>query len=34
MKPEMIAVLNDTTTPENAASNMQGAAEACIRSLN
>jgi arabinogalactan oligomer / maltooligosaccharide transport system substrate-binding protein len=34
MKPEMIAVLNNTTTPENAARNMQGAAEACIRTLN
>jgi arabinogalactan oligomer / maltooligosaccharide transport system substrate-binding protein len=34
MKPEMIAVLNNTTTPEDAASNMQGAAEACIRTLN
>jgi arabinogalactan oligomer/maltooligosaccharide transport system substrate-binding protein len=31
MKPEMIAVLSNTTTPENAASNMQGAVEACIR---
>jgi arabinogalactan oligomer / maltooligosaccharide transport system substrate-binding protein len=34
MKPEMIAVLNNTTTPEDAATNMQGAAEACIRTLN
>jgi hypothetical protein len=34
MKPEMIAVLNNTTTPEDAASNMQGAVEACIRTLN
>jgi arabinogalactan oligomer / maltooligosaccharide transport system substrate-binding protein len=34
MKPEMIAVLSDTTTPQSAARNMQGAAEACIRSLN
>jgi arabinogalactan oligomer / maltooligosaccharide transport system substrate-binding protein len=33
MRPEMIAVLSNTTTPESAASNMQGAAEACIRSL-
>ena len=34
MKPEMVAVLNNTTTPEDAASNMQGAVEACIRTLN
>jgi arabinogalactan oligomer / maltooligosaccharide transport system substrate-binding protein len=34
IKPEMAAVLNNTTTPQNAASNMQGAAEACIRTLN
>jgi arabinogalactan oligomer / maltooligosaccharide transport system substrate-binding protein len=34
MKPEMIAVLSNTTTPEDAASNMQGAVEACIRTVN
>ncbi|GFP41293.1 arabinogalactan oligomer / maltooligosaccharide transport system substrate-binding protein [Candidatus Hakubella thermalkaliphila] len=33
MKPEMLAVLADTKTPEDAAKAMQSAAEACIKAL-
>jgi arabinogalactan oligomer/maltooligosaccharide transport system substrate-binding protein len=33
MKPEMLAVLADTKTPEDAAAAMQSAAEACIKAL-
>jgi len=33
MKPEMLAVLSDTMSPEDAAKNMQTSAESCIKSL-
>lgn len=33
MKPEMLAVLSDTKTPEQAAADMQSAAEACVKTL-
>lgn len=33
MKPEMLAVLSDTKTPEQAAADMQTAAEACVKTL-
>jgi len=33
MKPEMLAVLTDTKTPEDAAKLMQSSAESCIKSL-
>jgi arabinogalactan oligomer/maltooligosaccharide transport system substrate-binding protein len=33
MKPEMQAVLADTTSPEDAAAAMQSAAENCVQTL-
>jgi len=33
MKPEMLAVLSDTMSPEDAAKNMQTSADSCVKSL-
>jgi len=33
MKPEMLAVLSDTKSPEDAVKDMQKSADACIKSL-